>query len=93
MNPREINDFYTPLEKYKLVNNKITSEIILKPNCNPKTQIEELKEFSKRHNLKQTWVSPLTPFIWPIFISYILLIFLFSFDLLSNLGIFASFFI
>lgn len=89
----KLNPFFTPLEKYIEKDGKITSEIIIKPDWDYEKQVQELKYFSDSYKIKKVWVSPLIPFVWPIFIAYILLLFFLIFDKLYFLGPFANLFI
>ncbi len=89
----KLNPFFTPLEKYIEKDGKITSEIIIKPNCDSEKQIQELKYFSEIYKIKKVWVSPLIPFVWPIFIAYILLLFFLILSKITFLGAFANLFI
>lgn len=79
----KITKFYTPLEKLTLENNKVVSNIIYAPNIEPEKEILLLKNFAKKNNISKIWVSPLVPFVILILISYILVIFLYIFDLMS----------
>jgi hypothetical protein len=94
--PKAINkltNFYTPLEEYKLVNNKVISKTTIKPNCSPEQQIYELKKFSKIHRIDKIWVSPLVPFVLILTIAYAIVSVLTYFNVLSLLGNFATSFI
>lgn len=92
-NISKINNFFTPLEEFKIVNGKLESKMILKPDCDPKIILSKLKEFSEIYKIKKVWVSPLIPFVWPILIAYIFVLFLMLFNKLSWLGFFATFYI
>lgn len=89
----KISDFYTPLEKYKIRNNKLISETIIKPNCSPEKQLYDLKKFAKVNNIERVWVSPLIPFIITLTIAYVIIGVLTYFNVLAFLGNFASSFI
>lgn len=90
---KKINNFYTPLEDYKFVKNKVISKITLKPNCSPEKQIYDLKKFSRTHNIEKIWVSPLVPFIIVLTLSYVIIAAITYFNLLSFLGNFAITFV
>lgn len=92
-NISKINNFFTPLEEFRIVNGKIESQMIIKPNCDPTVTISKLKEFSEIYKIKKVWVSPLIPFVWPILIAYIFILFLILFNELSWLGFFATIYI
>lgn len=89
----QINNFYTPLEEYKIKQNKVISKITLKPNCSPEKQINYLKKFAKAHNIQKIWVSPLIPFIIILTIAYVIIVALTYFNVLSFLGNFAISFV
>lgn len=89
----KITNFYTPLEEYKFVKNKVISKTIIKPNCSPEKQICELKKFARAHNIEEIWVSPLVPFIIILTIAYVIVAALTYFNVFSFLGNFASSFI
>lgn len=81
-----LTNFYTPLEEYKLVDNKVVSKITIRPNCSPEQQIYELKKFSTQHKIEKVWVSPLVPFVLILIISYVVIAALTYFNVLSFLG-------
>lgn len=82
----KLSNFYTPLEEYKFVNNKVISKTTIKPNASPELQIYELKKFSKRHNIDKIWVSPLVPFVLILIISYVIIAVLTNINVFSFLG-------
>lgn len=69
---------YTPLEKFYIKNNKVINEINLKPNIDSKNEINLLLKNKKKYNISKIWVSPLIPFIIPLFIGYLFTILLIS---------------
>lgn len=89
----KINKFHTPLEKIKEKNGKIYKVVNFIPNTDPKLEIYELKKVAKINNIKKIWVSPLIPFIVPIFISYLIIFVLSFFDWFSYFGKFAILYI
>jgi len=90
----KLSFFVTPLQKFVLRNGKLKSETVIRPDCNPEKQIQEIKELLPRTSkIKKVWVSPLMPFVLEILIAYILVLFLLSFNKLAFLGSFAGFFV
>jgi len=69
-----LNSFNTPLEKICYKNGKIIRVAKFAPNFDPVLEITKLKLFSKKHNLKYVWVSPLLPFVLLILVAYIFMI-------------------
>lgn len=89
----KLSFFVTPLQKFVLRKGKLKSETVIRPDCNPEKQIQEIKGLPYASKIKKVWVSPLMPFILEILIAYILVLFLLSFDKLAFLGSFAGFFV
>ncbi|HOW29336.1 MAG TPA: A24 family peptidase C-terminal domain-containing protein [archaeon] len=89
----KLNNFFTPLEEYKLKDGKIENSILIKPNCDSEIQIQKIKEIAIQYNIKKIWASPLIPFVWPIFIAYLLLLFFLILSKLNFFGFFATLFI
>ncbi|MDD4049889.1 MAG: A24 family peptidase C-terminal domain-containing protein [Candidatus ainarchaeum sp.] len=87
---KKINKFYTPLEKFKIENNKLISNIVFMPNIEPEIEIKKIKLIAKTNNISKIWFSPLIPFIILILISYIFLILLYVFNIIPKI---ISFFI
>jgi len=69
-----LNEFNTPLEKISYKDNKVVRATQLSPNFDPLSEINKLKAFSKAHNIKYIWVSPLLPFILLILLSYLFVV-------------------
>lgn len=82
----KITKFHTPLEKISIKNGRIKRTINLRPNPDPKAEIYDLKKINRIYNLKYVWVSPLIPFIVPIFISYLVFCILSFFNCFLELG-------
>jgi archaeal preflagellin peptidase FlaK len=82
----KINKFHTPLEKISIKNGRIKRIVNLKPNTDPKSEIYDLKKTNSIYNLKYVWVSPLIPFVVPIFISYLVFSVLSLFNCFLELG-------
>ncbi|MDD3178317.1 MAG: A24 family peptidase C-terminal domain-containing protein [Candidatus ainarchaeum sp.] len=87
INIKKLNNFYYSLEKFSFKNNKLKYIISLKPNISPDKEIKQLKAFSKIHNIKTIWVSPLVPFVVSITLAYIFM-FILSFYNIFNIFIF-----
>lgn len=77
----KITNFFTPLERYFLIEGKVQSKVVYKPNIEPEKDILKLKNFLKKHNISRVWVSPLIPFIILILLSYILIIVFYFFEI------------
>jgi hypothetical protein len=90
---KELDYFYTPLEKFQIIEGKIISKTMIKPDCSPDKQIDELKKFSEKYKITKVWVSPLIPFILTIVLGYIIVGILTYFNMLSFLGTFAISFV
>jgi hypothetical protein len=69
-----LNEFNTPLEKISYKNNRIIKVAQFSPNFDPLSEINRLKVFSQKHNIKYVWVSPLLPFVLLILFSYIFVV-------------------
>lgn len=89
----KITKFHTPLEKISIKNGKVKRIINLRPNPDPKSEIYDLKKLDKIYNLKSVWVSPLIPFVVPIFISYLIFCVLSFFSCFLELGKYALLYI
>lgn len=85
---KKINEFYTPLEKYFLKEGKLESKLTLRPNIEPKKELLSIKSVAKKNNIKMLWVSPLIPFAVFIFLSYILIVFLYFIGVIEKLLLF-----
>lgn len=93
MSVSKINNLFTPLERYYIEGKKIKQEFSLKPDCEPEEQIKKLNSIFEKNPKKKIWVSPLIPFIWPIFIAYIFLTFYFVLNKLGLIGVFVNLYI
>ncbi|NCP72014.1 hypothetical protein GW835_01310 [archaeon] len=82
---KKVNNFYTPLEKLYVENNKLISKIVFMPNIEPENEIKKIKVIAKNHNISKVWFSPLIPFIILILVSYIFLILLYVFEIIPKI--------
>jgi len=81
----KVTNFYSPLEKFEIKDDKLVSNIIFMPNIEPDKDIKKIKAIIKDKNILKIWFSPLIPFIILILVSYVLMVLLYVFNVIPDI--------